>query len=583
MEETAEGPRELAQAERVRLAETLLRLASLDVGWRHEFERLFTGSKRWAKRLSGGGRVEDLWKRGKLAHRQVVELLSGEPDLLRDLLLADPSPRKTVVVEPDQAPAEHEGQGDEPSESSAVMNEFFIAALKRDPCDAGSESRFEVAAIAFLDEFGHLISPEEPCETSACDPGGAAPNAEMADDSSEDGVADQYEAEVVELRAALKDLQHKHKLMCKQLAATEQRLSAQGKSAETLREEARTGAKKAEELQSKLSKIQAARDDLQRKVRRLEREVTNRQKGYYTQERMREDATEAHRQEKEALSERLRTTSAMAEAFGKQIEGLDSALSDERSRRQELESLLETVGFSELLDSSATLGSAIDALVKFKEGVQAYGERLHAEERARQEALEKASRERQDALEARRVKQQLEQAWATREIDRLREDLEAREDSLFIGGAPDHIIIDGHNLIHRSFRPDDEPSTRGWLVRLTEQMADRLLLKGESSRIELCFDTTYPSNEEARRPNLKVLFNNNVTEGGADAKIAALLREGDPHARYQVVSTDFRHVWRDAIHGEENEGLDVDLVMIEKMRDYLQALDAYLDAESSLV
>jgi len=147
------------------------------------------------------------------------------------------------------------------------------------------------------------------------------------------------------------------------------------------------------------------------------------------------------------------------------------------------------------------------------------------------------------------------------------------EHTLFPDAEIGHIIIDGHNLVHRVFRPEDEARTRPWLEGMVERMSLRLEDRGWASQIHLVFDSRTNSNSRAAGHGLRVYFHNNVTDGGADACIAQLLRDGNPRASYMVVSTDRKHVWTDALELARSEGTEIDLVQIELLAQYLQTLD----------
>ena len=184
-------------------------------------------------------------------------------------------------------------------------------------------------------------------------------------------------------------------------------------------------------------------------------------------------------------------------------------------------------------------------------------------------ALEAAALERASAEAAKLAQAEADVAWRRREQTRLEE----MEESLFPGGQVDHILIDGHNLVHRVFRPEDEGQTRPWLESMVALMAARLEARGWDTLTHLVFDTRYQSNFHPAAHGVRIYFANNTTEGGADAKIDSLLRDETPlGSSCMVISTDRNHVWSSAQALADAEGRDIDLVQIELLAGYLQAL-----------
>lgn len=64
--------------------------------------------------------------------------------------------------------------------------------------------------------------------------------------------------------------------------------------------------------------------------------------------------------------------------------------------------------------------------------------------------------------------------------------------------------------------------------------------------------------------------------GGTDDAIARIVEEGNPKARFLIISTDYRHVWRDAQDARDDLGASVSTVEIESFVEYMQAIDRML-------
>ncbi|MEL7667266.1 MAG: hypothetical protein AAGU73_03565 [Actinomycetota bacterium] len=223
--------------------------------------------------------------------------------------------------------------------------------------------------------------------------------------------------------------------------------------------------------------------------------------------------------------------------------------------------------------SARGLQSALDTLERFQKGLIAYSAEQAEQENERIRKHEEAEQRRQAAETALRLQDDMDRAWELRERSRLEE----CERALFQDRPVDYMLIDGHNLVHRVFRPEDEARTRPWLERMVDLMAEGLEQRGWDTKIELVFDTKSSSNSRPAGRGVTVHFHNNVTEGGADARILHLLEEGSPDARYMVVSTDRRHVWSAADQLAASDGIQIDLVQVELLAQYLQTLDDLIE------
>ncbi len=323
-----------------------------------------------------------------------------------------------------------------------------------------------------------------------------------------------------------------------------------------------------EERERALGQVRAERDEYARQAKKLERRARSDKNGIQTIEDKRSRENQEQRKTIDGLQERLAVAAELERALSTRVDSLEGKLADERQQRAELEEAFSAFGMDDLLGDAHSFGQAVDALVRFRDSVSAYATRQREREVARELAEREAELEQQRAEAARRASEEAHQAWEQQERDRISE-LEAE----LFGGDPDHVIIDGHNLVHRVYRPEDEARTRPWLERMIVRVAERLEAQGRDLRFHLVFDTQHGSNSRGAGHGVDIHFQNNATEGGADAKIGELLDEGNPAARYMVVSTDRKHVWADASGRIDGDGLEIDLVQIELLANYLQALD----------
>jgi len=166
------------------------------------------------------------------------------------------------------------------------------------------------------------------------------------------------------------------------------------------------------------------------------------------------------------------------------------------------------------------------------------------------------------------VAEQMDVVWLDHERKRAEDAVTAWEKELLRDGIPAHLFIDGHNVILRKYSKSVERTSRQWLQARIVEMSDRL-----SIRTHLVFDTKYSSNEYSLSPNVRCYFASQHDEGGADGAICTLIREHANGETLMVCSSDYKHVWRDAIDAREKEGIPVEPIAAELLHHYLVAVE----------
>jgi len=544
------------RATRLGLLSEMLCRAHDDPEWRANVEAALANKKRLGKVLRGGAKPADLWRPNSLLRRQMIATLKEDSVLFGEFALTHPRVRAASPASEEVA----RGLMDDLDSTGRVLAAFILLSSGGDD--------YERAVGEACDELE--------ARGTQCPPEVDEPMPERPTDSSEEVNA--LSARVTQLQADLKAAHATLAARDKELKETKADLkkrtvevSRKDRKAAELRDQLKATRRDAETAAAGARDMRSERDELKREKARLSALVDSSKTGQRTIEQRRADEAERLQQTIADLRDRLASAQDVQAALEQRGSSLEAELIDERERRTSLEETFDAFGIGDLAESARSLQSTLQTLQRFQTGIVAYSARQAEKEHERHLIQEEAERKRREAEDAQRLQADLEQAWALRERSRLEE----RERALFPDGQVDYIIIDGHNLVHRVFRPDDEARTRPWLERMAGVMAEQLERRGWQSRVDLVFDTPHVSNSRGAGHGLTIHFHNNVREGGADAKISQLITEGNPTARYMVVSTDRKHVWSDALEMMQTDGTDIDLVQIELLAQYLQTLDDF--------
>lgn len=544
----ADNVRERAQ--QLDLISEMLCRAHRDSAWRLAVERALTKERLLGKSLPGGSKVGDVWRKS-LLQKQLVLALYDDPVAFD--AFAKTHPRV----------AELSDSGDEHAQD--VLQEF-------DPIE-----RVLVAAALFRDDIAfydavlaeacdELERHESECKES---PGEQLTPEDDANASAAREALDAATKALKQAQAALLARDKELKAAKAELKKAKAEVSRRDRKAGELREASKVVAGERDTATAETKALRAERDELKRENRRLTSLVDSSKTGQRTIETKRADETERMSRTITDLRDRLGATQKTQAALEARVAALEEELQDERERRASFEGTLHSFGVDDLGSSARGLQSALATLARFQDGLVAYSAEQAERENERIRKQDEAEQRRKAAEDARQQQDEMDRAWELRERSRLEE----CERALFPDGPIDHILIDGHNLVHRVFRPEDEARTRPWLEKMVDVMALKLDARGWTTRIELVFDTKYVSNSRGAGRGVTVHFHNNVNEGGADAKIQQLLQEGNPGARYMVVSTDRKHVWGDTLEKMQSEDMNIELVQIELLAQYLQTLD----------
>jgi len=535
------------------LIEELLRLAHHDPAWRARVERALTKDRLLGKSLPGGSKVADVWRRS-LLRRQFVQKLEDDPVAFDAFAMAHPR-----VAELAEAGDEHDPD---------VLQEFPVMerVLAAYTLFVGNTALYDAALTEACDEL------ERQAEHCAEDPA-EDPHDDSAADTVPTGELEALSRALKESQTALLAAQKELKGVKAELRKAKADVSRRDRKAGELREELKAIVAERDELTAQARATHTACEDVKRENRRLTALVDSSKTGLRTTETKRADETERMGRTITDLRERLADTQKIRSVLEERVTALEEELQDERARRESFELTLRSFGIDNVGASARGLQSALDTLERFQKGLIAYSAEQAEQENERIRKHEEAEQRRQAAETALRLQDDMDRAWELRERGRLEE----CERALFQDRQVDYMLIDGHNLVHRVFRPEDEARTRPWLERMVDLMAEGLEQRGWDTKIELVFDTKSSSNSRPAGRGVTVHFHNNVTEGGADARILQLLEEGSPDARYMVVSTDRRHVWSAADQLAASDGIQIDLVQVELLAQYLQTLDDLIE------
>ncbi|MCL4078094.1 MAG: hypothetical protein QMD76_01410 [Anaerosomatales bacterium] len=406
-----------------------------------------------------------------------------------------------------------------------------------------SKKAFDLALCALMDSFG---------EQQTADQQGAT--------ASGDGLE--------QLRQKMKAATHELKLVRRELERAKKQVASLTRKAEDLTAKKADAERLAADLSEKLREVSSPHAEARVENRELKRQLEELKRGKTTLEEKLKSQAALFEEERAVLLERLSASEDAARASEARADALEAELRDERSRREQIEALVEETGLSVLLEELSSLERTISTLDRLKRGVAAYQERKREEEERRNEALREIEERKQQAAAARRKQEEMEAAWRERERQRLEE----LEQAIFGKEVADVVVIDGHNMIRRRFEKHEEPEQRPLLVQSAERLARRLGELNPDTRVILCFDSKHGDSVEPHSPNLVVRYCH-TTNGGADGAIARIIEEGNPQARYLVVSTDYKHVWRDAQVARVSRDALVATIEIERFVEYMEAID----------
>lgn len=533
------------------LIEALLTAAHDDTEWRRAVEAALRTKGPLGRLLVGGAKPSDVWAHNSLIHTRVAQSLQS--DTAAFVQFGKANPRVVALHSADLGEPAVVLDGLQPLDAVVAACVLFPARadLQADAitvaCDA-LQSALQATGVMVSTTAVAVVDSDE---TSPAEP----------DESTQD--------QLFELKALAHERGKDIRKLRQLLDARTKEVARKDRKNQELRLELADLKTHFEAAKTETRTLRAERDELKRQSDRLRGQAESSKEGIRTVEGKLADESRRLLETITDLRERLSAARDFGTALEKRLATVERELDEEQQRRTELEETFAAFGFDDMAASTRSLQSAVEALVRFRDGVEAYAARQDERERERVALQASAELERQAAMDARHAQEQAALAWDMRERERLAE----RERLLFPDGQIDHIIIDGHNLLHRVFRPEDEKSTRPWLERVIGLMAVRLEERGWASCIHLVFDTPHNSNSRGAGHGFTIHFQNNILEGGADARIAELLREGNPQSRYMVVSTDRKHVWSDALELMKSDGIEVDLVQIELLAQYLQTLD----------
>lgn len=536
----------LAMANQEGLLENLLRTACEDKDWKRAVERELSNGGPLGKVRTGGARPTDVWKEGLLRRRLIMEL---RDDNILFRAFAQTHPKLEGVTDTV-----------DPTAEMLLEEHGPVAGLLAVYLCLPVDDQAQALALQTTVEYFRTRQPSEvPCAESAV----------VVEEASADYIALQERLAAAEEESRLQKREIKDlKAARKELGQSRQQVSRKDQKLTELKQKLATAESVAADATERARALAFERDELRRKAERLKALAESSKKGQRTSEDKREEETTLLQGKVNDFRELLETSNELRSALEKRVTALEAQLQDEQTRRIELEETFAAFGIDDIASSSRSLQAAVETLMQFQRAVGKYAQRQEEQEAERARLLAEAEEERHRAEEARQAREDMNVAWRRREEERLIE----LEKQLFESPF-DHVIIDGHNLVHRVFRPEDEARTRPWLESMVERMAEVLEEYEWSTRIHLVFDTQYNSNMRLAGHGVQVYFHNNVSEGGADAKIASLLDELNPLARIMVVSTDHKHVWTDTLAKMHSEEREVDLVEVELMAQYLQALN----------
>ncbi len=532
----------------------LLCRAYRDPDWKHAVERSLGEKPLNAAVGHSGSKLTDVWKPTSPLRRNFITKAERNTEFFVSFAKTNPVVRE--LLENDKAGEDAPALEDSPVEARLLYG--FIV------CDRNPEY-FLSAGEAFLES---ITTSEGRCEDEVMEPAGASQMVGAAELERVSGELKSLSLEHVALQSELKKVR-------KELTAAKSTLTRRSQSETALRADMAELTSTNAALKLDIAELKRRIDQKSREVDRLQAQIREERKG-------RENVTGKRGEDLrliEGLRDELNALGQCIEQKERENIELANRLSEEGERRIQLQSAFEAFGFDTMEESLDEFSSAIGLLTTIKNAMHNYVEIQRAEEERRRRIDEERQRHLDDERAACQAEldaaAQREKCWINLAESRLADEWTA----LFPAGVPDNILIDGHNLIFRTRRPESERSTRAWLEKIMLEMAKRIEEEGHETRIELVFDTSYNSNFYTHGHGLTVHFANN-TDGvsGADERIAQFLRERHPEDSYQIISTDRLHVWSDAIAESEANEIDVDLVQVEALSRYLEALQEVVGA-----
>ena len=555
VEEVSPYEAAVERAHELSLVEHLLDLARADREWRQAVEAALRRKGTLGRLLTGGSKAADVWKSSLIRRRLLHELNN---DAVALMAFARRHPALAHIDGADDCNADE------------LLEEYgpFVAVLAAWCIDADEDTVKAPVVQAACDALESERAREVPAQETAEDTPVPYGEDAICKIRGLETRVEELTAALTETKQATDEQDKVIKHLRKDLRARRGEVSRKDRKATADAERIIELGDRLREADRQIAELREQRDEHARSLRKLEARSASDKSGIQTVEDKRFRETRELRDTIDGLQRRLAAAHELTEVLTARVASLEGKLLEERQQRKELEEAFSAFGMDDLLGDSHSFGQAVDALVRFRDSVSAYAMRQRERERAREAAEREAELEREAAAVARQAQEDADVAWRQLETDRITE----LETQLFSQDV-DHVIIDGHNLTHRVYRPEDEERTRPWLEKVVVKMAQRLETQGREMRIHLVFDTPYNSNHLTLGHGVDLYFRNNVTDGGADAKIAELLDEGNPHARYMVVSTDRKHVWTDALEKMNSDGHEIDLVQVELLASYLQALD----------
>lgn len=552
---TANGVRHTARSlpPHADLVDRLLVVAHDDEQWRAMLEHL-VGLPPLRARIKGGTRRSELWRPGSLARKQLRDALAGDLDCWTAFCSSHPQVYEHFnrVDESSEVPDEGTLESESPL---ALHSALLLAYLDADATDESLQGAMERFEEGFAEHYG--VSGDE--------------HATVEGDVGPGMVSEECRVLIERQQRELKKLHADLRGLDVDIARLKKERSAVDRSRTELKA---TCDEQAADLRECRKQIAA----LESQLRRADRDTT-RLKEQIEQERSGRESVAGKRDAaRKAMDEKNAEVESLCSALDDRearIEELESELEHERKGRTDLQSMFEAFGLDSIESSLGKFQQSIEMLGSIHSVMQRYAEARRVEENAAQREEETrrrlADEQRAADEEALLRQQQDEQSWrAAKESG-----VQAAFDELFRFGVPDNILIDGHNLILRTRRPEYERQTRPWLESIVKAMAQRLEADGHSTRIELVFDSPHPSNHHSMGHGLTVHFaDNSDHRSGADERIIDFLKERHPSDSYMIVSTDMRHIWSAAEVEAAEAGIDnVDLVQVELLARYLEALE----------
>lgn len=557
----------IERAKRIELVPELLRRAHADAEWRDAVEHGLASGTLLGHPLSGGSQARDIWRRS-LLREQFLDEIWDDPETF------------TAFVETCKAGSllETDATTDGESEVVDADGDDSVPAETADSADvADAADRIDTADTAdavYAQLISALCDIVESWRADEADDDLGEPPTAASEGPGLDGLREKLERTELDLKAtnaALAESRKHLKQAHSELRVRASEVSRKDRKAAELRGQLKQAETQLAESRTEMASLRADRDEYRRSAKKLQAQVESLQAGQQTTESRTAEESRRLKESIDDLGARLTAAQDVQAAVDLRILALEAELGEERERRESFEAILGALGIGDLAGTAASLRATLATLTQFQEGIGRYLSAQEDRERQARAMREEAEIKSREAEAARDHQREVERAWRDREYSRLAE----RENALFPDGQIDHIIIDGHNLVHRVFRPEDEARTRPWLEEVVARMAERLEEWGWDSRIHLVFDTHSASSSRTAGHGVTVYFHNNTREGGADAKIGQLISEGYLDATYMVVSTDRRHVWSDSLERMQSEGMNVDLVQVELLAKYLAALDEF--------